>query len=138
MVSHEVIVKLIAATTRTGLRVRSALDTNAYQTKVSVTDADMDAPVPSVIGERPGSHCDEQCLPFGITEVSALPATVHDYEGAILVPLYDPVAIRGALRRAAMFRARRSPDPHAMNRTIASYASLIARIRQASSIHEHE
>jgi transposase len=42
LVSHEVIVKLIAATTtRTGLRVRSGLDTNAYPKGVSVPDADM-------------------------------------------------------------------------------------------------
>ena len=43
LVSHEVIVKLIAATTtRTGLRVRSALDTNAYPAGIRVPDADMD------------------------------------------------------------------------------------------------
>ena len=42
LISHEVIVKLIAATTtRTGLRVRSALDQNAYPKGVSVSDADM-------------------------------------------------------------------------------------------------
>jgi transposase len=42
LVSHEVIVKLIAATTtRTGLRVRSALDENHYPAGVSVSDADM-------------------------------------------------------------------------------------------------
>ncbi len=42
LVSHEVIVKLIAATTtRTGLRVRSGLDRNAYPKGVSVSDADM-------------------------------------------------------------------------------------------------
>jgi transposase len=43
LVSHEVIVKLIAATTtRTGLRVRSGLDTDAYPAGVSVSDADME------------------------------------------------------------------------------------------------
>jgi hypothetical protein len=42
LVSHEVIVKLIAATTtRTGLRVKSGLDRNAYPKGVSVSDADM-------------------------------------------------------------------------------------------------
>ncbi len=42
LVSHEVIVNLIAATTtRTGLRVRSELDTNGYPAGVSVSDADM-------------------------------------------------------------------------------------------------
>ena len=43
LTSHEVIVNLIAATrTRTGLRVRSELDTNAYPKGVTVTDADME------------------------------------------------------------------------------------------------
>ena len=42
LVSHEVIVKLIAATTtKTGLKVRSGLDENAYPAGVSVSDADM-------------------------------------------------------------------------------------------------
>jgi hypothetical protein len=42
LVSHEAIVKLIAATTtRTGLRVRSELDTNAYPKGVTVSDAEM-------------------------------------------------------------------------------------------------
>jgi transposase len=41
LVSHEVIVNLIAATTtRTGLRVQSAIDSNSYPAGVSVADAD--------------------------------------------------------------------------------------------------
>ena len=44
LVSHEAIVKLIAATTtRTGLRVKSALDQNAYPKGVKVADAEMEA-----------------------------------------------------------------------------------------------
>ncbi|MGI8828497.1 MAG: ISAzo13 family transposase [Candidatus Limnocylindria bacterium] len=43
LVSHEVIVKLIAATTtKTGLRVRSELDPNRYPAGVSVSDAAME------------------------------------------------------------------------------------------------
>jgi transposase len=43
LVSHEVIVNLIAATTtRTGLRVRSELDTNDYPAGAVITDADME------------------------------------------------------------------------------------------------
>ncbi len=43
LVSHEVIVKLIAATTtRTGLRVRSELDDNPYPAGVTVGDAEME------------------------------------------------------------------------------------------------
>ena len=42
--SHEVIVNLIASTTTTkGLRVRAALDTDAYPTGVKVEDATMAA-----------------------------------------------------------------------------------------------
>ena len=42
LVSHEVIVELIGATTtRTGLRVRSALDTSDYPSGVRVSDAEM-------------------------------------------------------------------------------------------------
>ena len=44
LVSHEAIVRLIAATTtRTGLRVRSALDTRRYPKGVKVGDAEMEA-----------------------------------------------------------------------------------------------
>jgi hypothetical protein len=43
LTSHEVMVNLIAATTtRTGLRVRSELDTNAYPSGVTVSDAEME------------------------------------------------------------------------------------------------
>jgi transposase len=43
LVSHETVVNLIAATTtRTGLRVRSELDTNRYPKGVTVADADME------------------------------------------------------------------------------------------------
>ena len=44
LISHEVIVNLIAATTtKTGLKVRSALDQNAYPTGLVVKDADMES-----------------------------------------------------------------------------------------------
>lgn len=42
LLSHETIVNLIASTTtRTGLMVKSALDTNEYPTKIKVTDAEL-------------------------------------------------------------------------------------------------
>jgi len=42
LVSHEIIVKLIAATTtRTGLTVQAALDTDPYPKGIKITDADM-------------------------------------------------------------------------------------------------
>ena len=43
LISHEAIVKLIAATTtRTGLKVHSALDANPYPKGVKVGDAEME------------------------------------------------------------------------------------------------
>src|SRR5262249_28520729 len=42
LTSHEVIVQLIANTrTKTGLRVRAALDTNRYPTGIKVTNAEL-------------------------------------------------------------------------------------------------
>ena len=42
LTSHEIIVKLIGSTsTRTGLKVNSALDTNSYPTKKKVSDEEM-------------------------------------------------------------------------------------------------
>lgn len=42
LVSHQAIVNLIAGTTtQTGLRVKAALDTNHYETKVKVTDEEL-------------------------------------------------------------------------------------------------
>ena len=42
LISHEVIVNLIAATTtRTGLRVQSALDSNTYEAGIRISDQQM-------------------------------------------------------------------------------------------------
>jgi hypothetical protein len=42
LVSHQAIVKLIASsTTRSGLTVKAALDTNHYETKIKITDEDL-------------------------------------------------------------------------------------------------
>src|SRR5450755_4167124 len=44
LISHEVIIKLIAnTTTQTGLKIRAALDTHHYPTGVSDTDAELAA-----------------------------------------------------------------------------------------------
>jgi transposase len=44
LINHEVVVNLIAATTtKTGLKVRSALDRNAYPAGITVRDGEMDA-----------------------------------------------------------------------------------------------
>ena len=44
LINHEVVVNLIAATTtRTGLKVRSALDGDTYPAGLTVSDAEMEA-----------------------------------------------------------------------------------------------
>jgi hypothetical protein len=44
LISHEVIVNLIAATTtRTGLRVQSALDSNSYESGIRISKQQMEA-----------------------------------------------------------------------------------------------
>jgi hypothetical protein len=44
LISHEVVVELIGATTtHSGLRVEAQLDTNAYPTKIKVSDEEMAA-----------------------------------------------------------------------------------------------
>ncbi len=68
LVSHETIVKLIAATTtRTGLRVRSGLDTGDYPKGISVSDAEMRpcifGPTRSMASGTTGS-CHASCSPM--------------------------------------------------------------------------
>lgn len=41
LVSHPAIINLIASTTKSGLTVKSAIDSNEYPTKTKVTDAEL-------------------------------------------------------------------------------------------------
>jgi glycosyltransferase involved in cell wall biosynthesis len=67
-------------------------------------------------------------LPLVITAVGGLPEAVADYEGAILVPPRDPVALRDAIRRLPDLRGRRYRDPHSWDRTVTRYGELMARL----------
>lgn len=67
-------------------------------------------------------------LPLVITAVGGLPEAVADYEGAILVPPHDPVALRDAIRTLPSLRGRRYRDPHSWDRTVEGYAELFARV----------
>ena len=71
-------------------------------------------------------------LPLVITAVGGLPEAVADYEGAILVPPRDPVALRDAIRRLPDLRGRRYRDPHSWDRTVARYEVLMQQLSQIS------
>ena len=67
-------------------------------------------------------------LPLVITAVGGLPEAVAGYEGAILVPPRDPVALRDAIRRVPSLRGRRYRDPHSWGRTLARYGELMEQL----------
>jgi glycosyltransferase involved in cell wall biosynthesis len=69
-------------------------------------------------------------LPLVITAVGGLPAAVADYEGAILIPPHDPVALRDAIRRLPDLRGRRYKDPHSWDRSAALYKDLMRVLRK--------
>jgi len=68
LISHQVIVQLIAATTtKTGLKVRCELDPNSYPTGTKVADAELAGADRCRVGRRPGrapresGSCDTRC-----------------------------------------------------------------------------
>jgi glycosyltransferase involved in cell wall biosynthesis len=67
-------------------------------------------------------------LPLVITAVGGLPEAVANYEGAILAPPHDPVALRDAIRRLSSLRGQRFRDPHSWDRTVELYEELFVRI----------
>ncbi len=67
-------------------------------------------------------------LPLVITAVGGLPAAVADYDGAILVPPRDPIALRDAIRRLPDLCGRRYRDPHSWDRTVVRYGELMEQL----------
>jgi glycosyltransferase involved in cell wall biosynthesis len=67
-------------------------------------------------------------LPLVITAVGGLPAAVADYEGAILVPPRDPIALRDAIRLLPDLCGRRYRDPHSWDRTVTLYGELMEQL----------
>jgi glycosyltransferase involved in cell wall biosynthesis len=72
-------------------------------------------------------------LPLVVTAVGGLPAAVADYEGAILVPPHDAVALRDAIRQLPDLRGRCYKDPHSWDRTVASYGELMKLVNRSSA-----
>ena len=76
----------------------------------------------------PASAAMANGLPLVVTEVGGLPEAVAGYEGAILVPPRDPVALRDAIRRLPDLCGRRYRDPHSWDRTVTLYGELMDRL----------
>jgi glycosyltransferase involved in cell wall biosynthesis len=76
----------------------------------------------------PASVAMSNGLPLVITSVGGLPEAVADYDGAILIPPRDPVALRDALRRLPELRGKLFPNPHSWDRAVEGYAALISRL----------
>jgi glycosyltransferase involved in cell wall biosynthesis len=77
-------------------------------------------------------------LPVVVTEVGGLPEAVADYEGAILVPPEDPVALRDAILRVKDLRGKRFGDPHSWESTRQSYQRLFGEVNAHQTVAEGE
>lgn len=77
----------------------------------------------------PASVAMSNGLPLVMTAVGGLPTAVEGYQGAILVPLRDPVALSEAIRLLPNLCGRRYEAPHSWEQTAADYAELIRRVR---------
>jgi glycosyltransferase involved in cell wall biosynthesis len=77
-------------------------------------------------------------LPVVLTEVGGLVEAVRDYQGALLVPPRDPLALREALLHLLERRGRRYRDPHSWERTVDSYRALIGQLREERSKLQHQ
>ena len=64
-------------------------------------------------------------LPTVVTAVGGLVEVVEDYEGAVLVPPKDPVALRDALLKLPARRGERYSNPRSWQQTLDSYRALI-------------
>ena len=67
-------------------------------------------------------------LPLVITQVGGLPAAVEGYDGAVLIPPRDPIALRAAIRRIPAMRGQRFADPHSWHRTVERYADMLEQL----------
>lgn len=72
-------------------------------------------------------------LPVVVSDVGALAEAVQGYQGAILTPPEDSVALRGALERVASLRGRRWEDPHSWSHTVNRYGELFTNMRCGDS-----
>lgn len=67
-------------------------------------------------------------LPVIVTHVGGLIEAVTDYEGALLVPPTDVIALKQALRSITKLTGRRYDNPHSWNRTVTGYQKLFKQL----------
>ncbi len=67
-------------------------------------------------------------LPVVVTRVGGLTEAAAGYEGAILVPPRDPLALQQALAKAAAMRGLRFSDAHSWEHTVGRYEALHAAL----------
>jgi glycosyltransferase involved in cell wall biosynthesis len=67
-------------------------------------------------------------LPLVLTAVGGLPAAVADYDGAVLVPPRDALALRDAIRKLPDLCGQRFRDPHSWDHTVLRYAELMEQL----------
>jgi glycosyltransferase involved in cell wall biosynthesis len=106
---------------------------NRYVDDVEVTQffADADAvvlPYHRSSASGPAHVAMSHRLPLVITAVGGLPAAVEGYEGAVLIPPRDPIALREAIRSIPDMAGRSFSDPHSWQRTAALYGELFAQL----------
>jgi glycosyltransferase involved in cell wall biosynthesis len=75
-------------------------------------------------------------LPVIVTNVGGLTEAVSNYEGAILVPPKNPVAIQNAMKQAVQLRGRRFTPPHTWDAPISLYDVLFATVADSRSTAE--
>jgi glycosyltransferase involved in cell wall biosynthesis len=63
-------------------------------------------------------------LPIVVTSVGGLVEAVAGYDGAILVPPGEPIALQHALLQVAKLCGKRYADPHSWECTAARYQAL--------------
>jgi glycosyltransferase involved in cell wall biosynthesis len=67
-------------------------------------------------------------LPVVVTRVGGLVEAVEGYDGAVLVPPRDPVALLAGIRAAAQLRGRRFADPRGWSAIAQRYRRAFARL----------
>lgn len=70
-----------------------------------------------------------QGLPIVVTNVGGLTEVVTNYEGAILIPPQNPVALQAALAKVITMRGQSFADPHSWERNVARYNLLFDALK---------
>jgi glycosyltransferase involved in cell wall biosynthesis len=69
-------------------------------------------------------------LPVVVTAVGGLVEAVRNYEGAIVVPPKDPIALQDAMLKLLTRRGERYENPHSWQQTLNVYSALLDELRE--------